>query len=74
MPTTSAAAAVWDAAAGAFDDDADHGLRHAHVRSAWAARLSFWLPSPPADVVDLGCRTAFLSPPPATGLSGLTGL
>jgi SAM-dependent methyltransferase len=61
VPTTAAIAAFWDAAADSFDDAADHGLRSAHVRSAWAARLSAWLPGRPGDVLDLGCGTGSLS-------------
>lgn len=51
------AAAHWDAAAAAFDDEPDHGLRDPVVRSAWQARLAGWLPRPPGDVLDLGCGT-----------------
>ncbi|HXM59109.1 MAG TPA: class I SAM-dependent methyltransferase [Candidatus Dormibacteraeota bacterium] len=51
----------WDRAAGAFDADADHGLRDPHVRVAWADRLRAWLPAPPADVLDLGCGTGSLA-------------
>jgi SAM-dependent methyltransferase len=61
MPTTPGIAAFWDAAADSFDDEADHGLRRAHVRDAWAARLDSWLPRPPGNVVDLGCGTGSLS-------------
>ncbi|EST21990.1 class I SAM-dependent methyltransferase [Streptomyces roseochromogenus] len=51
----------WDAAAGAFDDEPDHGLRDPQIRAAWAARLRSWLPERPADVLDLGCGTGSLS-------------
>lgn len=51
----------WDAAAGAFDDEPDHGLRAPEVRAAWAALLRSWLPERPADVLDLGCGTGSLS-------------
>ncbi|MQY38807.1 Ubiquinone/menaquinone biosynthesis C-methyltransferase UbiE [Streptomyces sp. RB17] len=51
----------WDAAAGAFDDEPDHGLRDPGIRAAWAARLRSWLPERPADVLDLGCGTGSLS-------------
>jgi SAM-dependent methyltransferase len=61
MSTTASIAAFWDAAADSFDNEADHGLRDPQVRNAWAARLSSWLPSPPSDVLDLGCGTGSLS-------------
>ncbi|GHE01871.1 SAM-dependent methyltransferase [Streptomyces alanosinicus] len=51
----------WDAAAGAFDDEPDHGLRDPGTCAAWAARLRSWLPERPADVLDLGCGTGSLS-------------
>jgi hypothetical protein len=54
MPTTPGIAACRDAAADSFDDEADHGLRRAHVGNAWAARRAARLPSPPGNVVDLG--------------------
>ncbi|MFF2851829.1 trifunctional class I SAM-dependent methyltransferase/NUDIX hydrolase/VOC family protein [Streptomyces sp. NPDC058001] len=53
--------ADWDAAADAFDDEPDHGLRDATVRAAWADRLRGWLPGGPSDVLDLGCGTGSLS-------------
>ncbi|MGV4984872.1 class I SAM-dependent methyltransferase [Streptomyces sp. NRAIS4] len=51
----------WDAEAGSFDDEPDHGLRDPEIRAAWAARLRSWLPGHPADVLDLGCGTGSLS-------------
>lgn len=54
-------AAYWEAAAAAFDDEPDHGLRDPAVRSAWAARLRSWLPSEAADILDLGCGTGSLA-------------
>ncbi|MFJ6572869.1 trifunctional class I SAM-dependent methyltransferase/NUDIX hydrolase/VOC family protein [Streptomyces sp. NPDC091292] len=51
----------WDAAAGTFDDEPDHGLRDPTVRGAWADRLRDWLPREPSDVLDLGCGTGSLS-------------
>ncbi|MFJ3823693.1 class I SAM-dependent methyltransferase [Streptomyces nodosus] len=51
----------WDAAAAAFDDEPDHGLRDRVVRAAWAGRLERWLPPEPGDVLDLGCGTGSLS-------------
>lgn len=61
MSITPSIAAFWDAAADSFDEEADHGLRAPRVRDAWAARLASWLPSPPTDVLDLGCGTGSLS-------------
>ncbi|MFJ4096140.1 class I SAM-dependent methyltransferase [Kitasatospora sp. NPDC089913] len=58
---SAAVAAYWDAAAAGFDDGPDHGLRAEHVRSAWTARLTAWMPSAPADVLDVGCGTGSLS-------------
>ncbi|MFI5659615.1 class I SAM-dependent methyltransferase [Streptomyces sp. NPDC051684] len=51
----------WDAAAGDFDDEPDHGLRDPEVRAAWAVRLAGWLPERACDVLDLGCGTGSLS-------------
>ncbi|MFF3851106.1 class I SAM-dependent methyltransferase [Streptomyces sp. NPDC002328] len=61
--TTPAAAitAYWDAAAPDFDDEPDHGLRAADTRAAWASLLTAWLPSAPADVLDVGCGTGSLA-------------
>ncbi|MET8340600.1 class I SAM-dependent methyltransferase [Streptosporangium canum] len=62
MPETSASiASFWDAFAASFDEEADHGLRDPEVRGAWAERLHAWMPSSPADVLDLGCGTGSLS-------------
>ncbi|MFI6345589.1 class I SAM-dependent methyltransferase [Streptomyces sp. NPDC050560] len=54
-------AAYWDAAAPAFDEEPDHGLRSAPVRRAWAARLRDWLPDRPSAVLDVGCGTGSLA-------------
>ncbi|MFD0121596.1 class I SAM-dependent methyltransferase [Streptomyces virginiae] len=54
----------WDAAAAAFDDEPDHGLRQEHTRAAWSRLLRSWLPDGPADVLDVldvGCGTGSLS-------------
>ncbi|NKQ23932.1 class I SAM-dependent methyltransferase [Streptomyces galbus] len=59
--TTTTKRVDWDAAAAAFDDEPDHGLRDPGVRAAWADRLRAWLPERPADVLDLGCGTGSLS-------------
>jgi SAM-dependent methyltransferase len=61
MSTTPRIAEFWDEAAGSFDEEADHGLRDARISAAWDARLASWLPTPPADVLDLGCGTGSLS-------------
>ncbi|MCQ9133647.1 MULTISPECIES: class I SAM-dependent methyltransferase [Streptomyces] len=51
----------WNAAAAAFDEEPDHGLRDPDVRAAWAARLRTWLPRHRCDLLDLGCGTGSLS-------------
>ncbi|MFF7016939.1 MULTISPECIES: trifunctional class I SAM-dependent methyltransferase/NUDIX hydrolase/VOC family protein [Streptomyces] len=51
----------WDAAAGSFDEEPDHGLYDPAVRDAWAGRLESWLPATRSDVLDLGCGTGSLS-------------
>src|SRR4051794_38557921 len=51
----------WDAAAATFDDEADHGLRDADVRAAWAALLLPLMPGTPARILDLGCGTGSLA-------------
>ncbi|MFC4590714.1 class I SAM-dependent methyltransferase [Sphaerisporangium corydalis] len=60
-PDSTSISSYWDAAASAFDEEADHGLRDPRVRAAWAARIRSWTPAPPADVLDLGCGTGSLS-------------
>ncbi|PWI41821.1 methyltransferase domain-containing protein [Streptomyces sp. ICBB 8177] len=57
----AADASFWDAAADAFDDEPDHGLRDPAVRDAWARRLRRWLPEAPSAVLDLGCGTGSLA-------------
>jgi SAM-dependent methyltransferase len=54
-------AAFWDAMAGTFDDEPEHGLRDPGVRAAWGRRLREWLPPARADVLDLGCGTGSLA-------------
>ncbi len=49
--------AYWDAEAGSFDEEPDHGLRDPLTRAAWAEVLARHLPTAPADVLDLGCGT-----------------
>jgi ubiquinone/menaquinone biosynthesis C-methylase UbiE len=61
MPTTSAIAATWDAAAATFDTEPDHGLTDPAVRAAWAGRLREWIPNTGADVLDVGCGTGSLA-------------
>lgn len=58
---TPAITEYWDAAASAFDDEPDHGLRAEHTRAAWARLLHTWAPSRPTDVLDVGCGTGSLS-------------
>ncbi|MEU9256146.1 class I SAM-dependent methyltransferase [Streptomyces sp. NPDC048270] len=58
---TAAITAYWDAAAAAFDDEPDHGLRADHTRAAWARLMHTLMPSDPVDVLDLGCGTGSVS-------------
>lgn len=51
----------WNQQAATFDDEADHGLRDAAVRRAWAGLLARWLPGAPRAVLDVGCGTGSLS-------------
>ncbi|WP_329069781.1 methyltransferase domain-containing protein [Streptomyces sp. NBC_01429] len=51
----------WDALAGTFDQEPDHGLRDPVVRAAWAGRMAGWLPGEPGRVLDLGCGTGSLA-------------
>ncbi|MEU4116928.1 class I SAM-dependent methyltransferase [Kitasatospora sp. NPDC028055] len=51
----------WDAAAAAFDEEPDHGLRAAVTRAAWGRRLRGWLPGEPVEVLDVGCGTGSLA-------------
>jgi SAM-dependent methyltransferase len=53
--------ALWDAEAPGFDAAPDHGLLDPDVRAAWRDLLLGVLPTPPADVVDLGCGTGTLA-------------
>lgn len=61
MPDLGSISAFWDAAAGSFDQEADHGLRDSRVRAAWADRLRSWIPAAPARILDLGCGTGSVS-------------
>ncbi|WP_248962892.1 class I SAM-dependent methyltransferase [Sphaerisporangium perillae] len=61
MTSPSSIAGFWDAAAGRFDEEADHGLRDTRVRAAWARRLREWLPGGRSSVLDLGCGTGSLT-------------
>lgn len=51
----------WDTQAATFDHEADHGLLDPAVRAAWTDLLLPLLPSPPADVIDLGSGTGTLA-------------
>jgi SAM-dependent methyltransferase len=59
--STASITAYWDAAAPAFDDEPDHGLRDSRTRAAWDRLLRSWLPPAPADVLDIGCGTGSVS-------------
>jgi SAM-dependent methyltransferase len=64
----------WDAAAPAFDDEPDHGLRAAGTREAWERRLADWLPGTPSDVLDIGCGTGSLAALAAAAGHRVTGV
>ncbi|BDZ46033.1 class I SAM-dependent methyltransferase [Naasia aerilata] len=51
----------WNALAGTFDDEPDHGLRDPGVRRAWWSLLEPLLPPAPARIADLGCGTGSLT-------------
>ena len=52
----------WDAAAPAFDQEPDHGLRAERTRLAWSALLARCLPAGgPQSVLDVGCGTGSLA-------------
>ncbi|MEV0303080.1 class I SAM-dependent methyltransferase [Streptomyces prasinus] len=61
MTNSAAITAYWDAAADTFDDEPDHGLTAEHTHTAWATRLTSWLPATPVSVLDVGCGTGSLS-------------
>jgi ubiquinone/menaquinone biosynthesis C-methylase UbiE len=61
MTDLSAIADYWNAAAAAFDDEPDHGLRAAPTHAAWDRLLRAWAPDAPSDVLDVGCGTGSLS-------------
>lgn len=58
---TASITAYWDAAAAAFDDEPDHGLRADRTRAAWARLLQSLMPADPVDVLDVGCGTGSVS-------------
>lgn len=51
----------WDQQVATFDEEPDHGLADPPVRLAWSQLLRRLLPSPSADIIDLGCGTGSLS-------------
>ena len=74
MTDSTAIAAYWDAAAACFDDEPDHGLRPRPTRDAWSRLLTSWLPTTPADVLDVGCGTGSLSALTAAAGHRVTGV
>ncbi|MEU6896323.1 class I SAM-dependent methyltransferase [Streptomyces sp. NPDC046557] len=58
---TASITAYWDAAAAAFDDEPDHGLRAENTRAAWTRLLNSLMPTDPVDVLDIGCGTGSVS-------------
>ncbi|HEU4675471.1 MAG TPA: class I SAM-dependent methyltransferase [Motilibacteraceae bacterium] len=63
----------WDAQAGTFDDEPDHGLLDPGVRAAWSALLLPLVP-PASRVADLGAGTGSLSVLLAEAGHRVTGL
>lgn len=53
--------AYWDRRGSSYDAQPGHGLRTQTERDAWHNALRALLPPAPADVVDVGCGTGFLS-------------
>lgn len=51
----------WNTDAATYDQGATHAPRSAAVNAAWAATLLRLLPPPPANVLDAGAGTGFLS-------------
>ena len=51
----------WDAQATSFDQEPDHGLNDLNVLAAWTELLNTSLPTPPANLLDIGCGTGSLS-------------
>ncbi len=60
-PVDTPAPDDWDVLAATFDDEPDHGLRDAVVRSAWSDLILPLVPPAPSDVADIGCGTGSLS-------------
>ena len=57
---TADVADEWDAEAGRFDEEPDHGLLQPRVRAAWQRLLEQEIPAG-ASVLDVGCGTGTLS-------------
>jgi SAM-dependent methyltransferase len=51
----------WDDDAATYDNSPSHHPRRLHERAAWSATLRRLLPDPPAQVLDVGAGTGFLS-------------
>ncbi|WP_327411660.1 class I SAM-dependent methyltransferase [Streptomyces sp. NBC_01233] len=58
---TASITAYWDAAAAAFDEEPDHGLRADDTRAAWARLLQSVMPDRPVGVLDIDCGTGSVS-------------
>lgn len=51
----------WDEDAATYDRSPGHRPTHQRVRRAWAEAMAGLLPAPPADVLDVGAGTGFLT-------------
>ena len=58
---SESARSYWNSQAATFDSEPDHGLLDPAVRKAWRELLLEYLPTAPAEVVDIGCGTGSLS-------------
>ncbi|HVE91184.1 MAG TPA: class I SAM-dependent methyltransferase [Actinomycetota bacterium] len=47
----------WDAAADAFDEEPDHGMRDPRILHAWTESLRGWMPAEGSAVLEVGCGT-----------------
>lgn len=51
----------WNGRSPTYDESPGHGISGTQEKSAWMDVLGTFLPAPPAEVLDVGCGTGFLS-------------